>query len=399
MASNLLDVDFKELGKAFESSVDMEVLTEAQNRIKVETINGPVNLREYDSFINSTLAKYFKYETAYKVLSLMKKQAKGEVARYDVMSVLTEMARLEVEHGLKPIVHVIPVENNTYIKADGYLYYGKRTGKLLSLEWKTEGKETICIVKYYEKDPTGKINISQMEGTAQIKENKNSWADDPVEKAKTVSMRRALRKAFPIGANDEPSEEPLINNNDIPVINSGANIENLSELVIENNKTPKEPVKDEVVKEVPQEVKELPKEEPKSIAINEDKLKELKLKSKRSSIRDILEKNTEIKISENIDEITELEELDEVLKKISVFPELKNELQKKIALYNDIKNCTEKEKEDQIRLLKKNFDLSTEQGYKEAIKTVDTAIRSEKKKIAVSSDLDEIGSKLFNVNA
>lgn len=177
--------------------IDLTAFEEAKKKLVITTIYGDVTLATYDALVATKLFQYFQYGVAYRVGKMMKSQD-GNVDANDTKIVLLEMARLEIEYGLRPITHTLPVGGSTYIKADGYLFYGRRTGKIKSLKYEEHEEKgswtTRCVV-----ETTDGI----YDGIAAESPNGNKM-NDPREKARTKSMRRALRKAFPIGASDEP---------------------------------------------------------------------------------------------------------------------------------------------------------------------------------------------------
>ncbi|MGC9218690.1 MAG: hypothetical protein ACP5G8_04725 [Athalassotoga sp.] len=177
--------------------MDLEAFEEAKKKLMIPTMYGEVDLATYDSLVTAKLFQYFQYGVAYRVAKMMKSQD-ANVDGNDTKIVLLEMARLEIEYGLRPITHVLPVGGSTYIKADGYLFYGKRSGKLRGLKYEEQEEKGVwtarCIVE---------TSDGVYDGIATESPNGNRM-NDPREKARTKSMRRALRKAFPIGASDEP---------------------------------------------------------------------------------------------------------------------------------------------------------------------------------------------------
>ena len=177
---------------------------DALTKIKRNTIYGVVDGYSYETLIKAKIYEYLRLGIARRVFNMMVEQAgrnsNVKATTEDLIIILSEMARLEIEYGLKPIIHAIPVANNLYIKADGFLYYAKNSGQLKSMEW--EDKEldggawqSICRVSL----KTGET----YEGIATAKPNPRVPSDDPREKARTKAMRRALRRAFAIGASDE----------------------------------------------------------------------------------------------------------------------------------------------------------------------------------------------------
>ncbi len=273
---------------ALGETVDLDSLKEAKKKLVIKTLYGDVDMQTYDALVASKLYSYFQYGVAYRVAKMMKEQSK-DVDTNDIKVVLLEMARLELEYGLRPITHVIPVNKSTYIKADGYLFYGKNSGKLKSIKYEEDEKNGVWTTKCVLETTDGTFD-----GIATVRPT-GARMDDPREKARTKSMRRALRKAFPIGASDEPLEEisPVA---EVSEIQSVEPIEDLSQL-IETPKTPQNEekktvddklneeekpstgkIKQDYVKELYHRLKELPPEE------HEKKKQELQMKFKVLSL-------------------------------------------------------------------------------------------------------------------
>ncbi|MCL4408637.1 MAG: hypothetical protein M1521_08390 [Thermotogae bacterium] len=210
--------------------IDLEAFGEAKKKLVIPTMYGDVALSTYDALVATKLFQYFQYGVAYRVGKMMKSQD-ANIDVNDTKIVLLEMARLEIEYGLRPITHVLPVGGSTYIKADGYLFYGKRSGKLRGLKYEEHEEKGVWTTKCVVETTDGVYD-----GIATESPNGNRMSD-PREKARTKSMRRALRKAFPIGASDEPLTdiEEIENGHVEPVKNS---ISDLNHLNSEKSKTP-----------------------------------------------------------------------------------------------------------------------------------------------------------------
>jgi len=232
--------NFDEFLGVLGEKVDLNAFTEMKKKLTVSTMYGEVDLNTYDALVATKLFQYFQYGIAYRVGKMIKKQDSNADGN-DIKIVLLEMARLEVEYGLRPITHILPVGGSTYIKADGYLFYGKRSGKIKSMRYEEHEEKgawtTKCIVETTD---------GTFDGVTTERANNNRMSD-PREKARTKSMRRALRKAFPIGAGDEPLidvEESIVarpSEQVQPPIKIDKPISDLSELV----KKPKEVAKRE----------------------------------------------------------------------------------------------------------------------------------------------------------
>lgn len=182
---------------------------EVASKIRVSTIYGEVTLQDFEDLVRAKINEYAKFGIARRVWDMMQEQQrlaneKGKNKQYttdDLKLILLEMSRLEVKYDLQPIQHLIPIDGKTYVLAEGYLYYAKKTGKLKSITWKDSEKDgtwtSICHVE---------TDTGTYEGVAFATPTRNYFSD-PREKARTKAMRRALRKAFPVGADAEPLED------------------------------------------------------------------------------------------------------------------------------------------------------------------------------------------------
>lgn len=187
------------------TGLDSPEVKDALTKIKRNTIYGVVDGYSYETLIKAKIYEYLRLGIARRVFNMMVEQAgrnpNAKATTEDLIIILSEMARLEIEYGLKPIIHAIPVANTLYIKADGFLYYAKNSGKLKSMKWNDKELEngswqSECIVEL--------TNGETYDGIAVVQPNPRVPSDDPREKARTKAMRRALRRAFAIGASDEP---------------------------------------------------------------------------------------------------------------------------------------------------------------------------------------------------
>lgn len=221
-ASNLMEF-FSAIGY----NVDITKLEDAMKTLKKQTVYGETDLIIYESLIKAKVYEYIKFGVAKRVWDMLEEQAERRkvagksIKDADLLLILLEMARMEVEYGLRPIIHVIPVENQIYVKADGFLYYGKASGNLKSIKWEDQEKNGV----WYSKCIVETVN-GTYEGIASATPNPRVYTDDPREKARTKAMRRALRRAFPIGAGEEIYDEF-----DNSPINDGKVAENLKELL------------------------------------------------------------------------------------------------------------------------------------------------------------------------
>ena len=193
--------DIAEFALAFGKELAVEDINEAMKTLSVKTVHGEITMDKYDKIVTAKIFEYVRYGTARKVWKMMIRQDSSTTTD-DLLTILLECARMEIEFGLRPLVHVIPVAGQPYVKADGYLDYAHRSGKLKEIKWEDTEKngawESKCIVILNDD--------AQYEGIA-IVQPTNNRMDDPREKARTKAMRRALRRAFPIGASDEIYDE------------------------------------------------------------------------------------------------------------------------------------------------------------------------------------------------
>lgn len=182
-------------------NANIESLQESMKALKHQTTYGEVDLLTYEGLVKAKIYEYIKFGIARRVWQMMVEKDRG-IKEGDVMLILLEMARMEIDYGLRPIIHVIPVDNQIYVKADGFLYYARNSGKLKTIKWEDkqedDGWTSKCIVE---------TDTGTYEGIASAKPNPKVYSDDPREKARTKAMRRALRRAFPIGASDEIFDE------------------------------------------------------------------------------------------------------------------------------------------------------------------------------------------------
>lgn len=190
--------DIQEFLTNLGEKITPEEIQNARKMLKIKTIHGELNGEVYDLNIKALLWKYMRYGTAREIYKMMKKQ-NPSVAESEILFMLLHLAKYELEYGLEPINHVIPVNGKPYVTATGYLYYAKKSGRLKGLKFET--------VKIANKDYVRCVAIVDGEneyvGEAPIMPPVSKM-DDPLEKAKTKAMRRALRRAFPIGAGEEP---------------------------------------------------------------------------------------------------------------------------------------------------------------------------------------------------
>jgi len=215
--------DFEEFSSLMGLPVTHEDVKKAQELLKISTIYGQVSMSEFEALVLRKIYEYNNFGVARKVWEIMAQNGGGSMEDFKV--ILLEMARLEIEYGLRPIVHTIPVSKSVYIKADGYLYYAKRSGQLKSIKWEDSeengGWRSVCKVYVLFND-----EVVEYEGIGFARPNPKVYSDDPREKARTQAMRRALRRAFPIGGSDEIYDEV----NGVPqVVNHVSNLKDLKD--------------------------------------------------------------------------------------------------------------------------------------------------------------------------
>jgi len=188
--------------------LDDPAVKDALVKLKRSTIYGTIDGYTYEMLIKAKIYEYLRLGIARRIYNMMVEQASRnsnlKATNEDLLIMLSEMARLEIEFGLKPIIHVIPVANQPYVKADGYLYYAKQSKQLKGMVWEDKeldggGWQSVCRITL--------VTGETYEGIASAKPNPRVPSDDPREKARTKAMRRALRRAFAIGVSDEPLEE------------------------------------------------------------------------------------------------------------------------------------------------------------------------------------------------
>jgi len=205
----------KSLQEYFEAvgyELDVQKLNENMKNLTKQTTFGEVDLVTYEGLVQAKIYEYLRFGIARRVYEMMLDQEarrlkkpinQVKISEDDVKLILLEMARAEIDYGLRPLSHTIPVNNQIYIKADGFLFYAKNSGNLKEMQWKdkkeSDGSWTsICTVITNDG--------ATYEGIANVVPTGNKM-EDPAEKARTKAMRRALRRAFPIGATDEIYDE------------------------------------------------------------------------------------------------------------------------------------------------------------------------------------------------
>ncbi|MEM2125633.1 MAG: hypothetical protein QXQ53_04480 [Candidatus Methanosuratincola sp.] len=184
--------------------IELEAI-DAAHKLKLSTAMGAVSLVEFEQLVKAKLAEYIRFGVARRTWQIMTDQAARSSHKTpsmdDLKLILLEMARQEVKYGLLPLYHTIPIDGKLYVTADGYRYYAEHSGKLKSISWERVKEGDVDVVR---------CRVTRTDGAEFLGEafvdNKRSPNDDPVERARTKSMRRALRRAFPVGMDAEPLE-------------------------------------------------------------------------------------------------------------------------------------------------------------------------------------------------
>lgn len=169
-----------------------EETKELTKRLKQHTVYGDLTLYEFELLIKNRVIFYIRTGIAKTVENKIKQQVGPNYQPEMTLRALLDFARYEILYGLQPLIHTDWIRETIYIKADGYLYYAK--DKLKSLRWEVENRDGITVVRCYASD--GNMEVVGEE-YLQGKVDSNT-----LEKAKTKSMRRALRRLFPIGGDE-----------------------------------------------------------------------------------------------------------------------------------------------------------------------------------------------------
>ncbi|APT75044.1 hypothetical protein LN42_00495 [Marinitoga sp. 1137] len=244
---NLWEIDsIEEFSKNTGYSIDFKALEEAKKKMKKQTEYGEVELNVYEGLVIQKLFEYFRFGIFDNITKIMKQQD-AHTSLNEVKMILLEMARYEIEYGLKPLLHTIPIAKKIYITAEGFLYYAQTKGNIKTIDYETSEIKpglfkTICTVITND----GKTQ----KGYATVKATGNKM-DDPEERSRTKALRRALRRLYPIGA---MYEEAYIENEEtsIPSIPEIHNIPTVKE---ETNKDT-DTNNDDVVTALPEEQSE-----------------------------------------------------------------------------------------------------------------------------------------------
>ena len=200
-------------------------IQEAMKKLTVKTIYGDIDMAKYDQLVAAKMFEYVKYGIAKRIWKMMQKQDSA-ITTDDLLTMLLEMSRMEIEYGLRPLMHIIPVAGQLYVKAEGFLYYAKRSGHLKELKWEDEEKNGVWTSRCMVTTTDGAV----FEGIATVHPTSNRM-DDPREKARTKAMRRALRRAFPVGGTDEIYDEVTQKSyQELSSVVNGKVVEDLSEL-------------------------------------------------------------------------------------------------------------------------------------------------------------------------
>ena len=267
----LWEIDsFEEFAKLSGYTIDLNALTEAKKKMMKKTIYGETDLNTYDGMILQKLFEYYKFGTFENITKMMLTQD-NKTSQNEIKNILLEMARYEVEYGLKPLIHTIPIAKKVYITAEGFLFYAENSGKIKSMEFETKEEKglytTVCTIET--------TDGRKQQGFATVKPTSNRM-DDPAERSRTKAMRRALSRLFPIGALAEEAFIEKVENQGVipkmPEISEG------DAKIIDETYPDFQEKKENVEKQIIEQSK--PVEEPEDEKIFPDK-KEEKPKKKR----------------------------------------------------------------------------------------------------------------------
>ena len=262
--------------KATGYMVDIEALAEAKKKMQKQTIYGNVDLNTYDGLIMQKIFEYYKFGVFENITKMMLSQD-TKTSQNEIKNILLDMARYEIEYGLKPLIHTIPIAKKVYITAEGFLFYAENSGKIKSMEFETKEEKglytTVCTIET--------TDGRKQQGFATVKPTSNRM-DDPAERSRTKAMRRALRRLFPIGAlAEEAFIEKVENQGVIPKMPEIAEISEEDAKIIDETYPDFQEKKENVEKQIIEKAK--PVEEPEADEkIFPDK-KEEKPKKKRKS--------------------------------------------------------------------------------------------------------------------
>ena len=264
----LWEIDnFEEFAKVSGLTVDIEALVEAKKKMQKQTIYGNVDLNTYDGMILQKLFEYYKFGTFENVTKMMLNQD-NKTSQNEIKNILLEMAKYEIEYGLKPMIHMIPIAKKLYITAEGFLFYAENSGKIKSIDFNVEFDKGIYRAKCIIETTDGR----KQEGYATAKPTSNRM-DDPEERSRTKAMRRALRRLFPIGAlAEEAFIEKVENQGVIPEMPKDIDIpevteekkENVEKQIIEKAKPVEESKEPEDEKIFPDKEEKTPKKKRKN---------------------------------------------------------------------------------------------------------------------------------------
>ncbi|WP_129408064.1 hypothetical protein [Marinitoga lauensis] len=247
---NLWEIEsIEEFSKNTGYNIDFKALEEAKRKMKKQTEYGEVELNVYEGLVIQKLFEYFRFGI-FENISRMMKQQDAHTSLNEVKMILLEMARYEIEYGLKPLLHTLPIAKKIYITAEGFLYYAQTKGNIKTIDYETSEikpglYKTICTVTTND----GKTQ----KGYATVKATGNKM-DDPEERSRTKALRRALRRLYPIGAMYEEAyiENPeSITIPEIPSIPAVPEVQNVQNDKEEQIKDSKKEEKEENNKEEP----------------------------------------------------------------------------------------------------------------------------------------------------
>ena len=213
---------FEEFTQRLGVDATLEDLKQAEEMLKITTVNGDVSLKAFKIAMLGKLHEYYSLGIAREVKKMMEEQASLSksknpnlrmVSDYDVMLILVQMADKELRYGLMPFEHMIPLNKKIYITFQGRLYYAMKTGKFAGFD-----PEETKIIKDGSKDGhwIAKACVVKMETTRAGETIKLKYYGEgevlPYEVENNKSMRKnakhmamkrakanALKEAFPIG--------------------------------------------------------------------------------------------------------------------------------------------------------------------------------------------------------
>lgn len=213
---------FEEFTQRLGVDATLEDLKQAEEMLKITTVNGDVSLKAFKIAMLGKLHEYYSLGIAREVKKMMEEQASLSksknpnlrmVSDYDVMLILVQMADKELRYGLMPFEHMIPLNKKIYITFQGRLYYAMKTGKFAGFDpeetkiVKDGSKDghwiaKACVVKM-ETTRTGETIKLKYYGEGEVLpyevENNKSMRKNAKHMAMKRAKANALKEAFPIG--------------------------------------------------------------------------------------------------------------------------------------------------------------------------------------------------------